>query len=469
MGGCDIEESLVRHITNAVPSFRYFTQHILPLSFDNGVHVTAPHTWEWADLLQEHHQVAMLAPRLHLKSTTIYGYLMWRILRAVDCSESWLYLSFQQELAEYHLRKLKHYIKANPVFAGLEDLTEAEGRIRFRWKGTDSLFEIAPSGILTFKRGWHGIGVIADDILADPAKQLDPVVIRKIGRIFEDDIYYLPEKDGFLHVVGTPQHHSDVFHTIRENYKEFAWRKFQAIVDEARQKSLWPERFPWSDIIQRRNASPRSFAKEMMCEPVWETDSYLDRDKLLACVEKGACTLPHSDDIRILLDSKSVVAGWDIGKKVHPSHFAVFYDDKGTLVQICDKWMDRWDYKDQLAFIQKAIDAYGIDTIVYDATRGEFDILSEQHALPKQLKPLSFVVKTKNAIATLLERRVNAKTIRFINDQRTLSEMLKVNSELDAYESDSGHGDSFWSIAMAVYAAEGARSEFYVPSQGLHL
>src|SRR5438552_18518485 len=39
-------------------------------------------------------------------------------------------------------------------------------------------------------------------------------------------------------------------------------------------------------------------------------------------------------------------------------------------------------------------------------------------------------------------------------DSRQIRSMLQVNKELDASESRDGHGDGFWSNALAVYARD---------------
>jgi len=71
-------------------------------------------------------------------------------------------------------------------------------------------------------------------------------------------------------------------------------------------------------------------------------------------------------------------------------------------------------------------------------------------------------------MATLLESRVNnsynisvlgqdtGPGIIFFGpkDSRQIRSMLQVNKELEASESRDGHGDGFWSVALAVYARD---------------
>jgi hypothetical protein len=164
----------------ALKSFKYFVKEIFPLSIRE--YIPARHLEDWADILEKHKRTALLAPRGHLKSTLMYAYLMWRILRGKK--ERWLYISFKQDMAQYHIRNFKHMVEDNPIFTNLYEFTDAEYIASYGWNPNKPCFEILPAGVTSFKRGWHGTGVIADDILADHAQELNPTTIQKITRIF---------------------------------------------------------------------------------------------------------------------------------------------------------------------------------------------------------------------------------------------------------------------------------------------
>ena len=59
----------------------------------------------------------------------------------------------------------------------------------------------------------------------------------------------------------------------------------------------------------------------------------------------------------------------------------------------------------------------------------------------------------KNRITPEFEKRVQNKQIELIPDRRMIDQILLVNNEFKAFETSEGHGDSFWSIALAVNAA----------------
>lgn len=448
-----MDEEQARKLPGAYRSFQKFIRDIFPLSFPQGKYIHASHVEDWAKTLQKNDRTARLAPRGHMKSTTLYAYLMWRILRTIEEKQTWLYMSYTDKLAAYHIRNVKALIRDNPYFQELIDLTDADSIIKCSWDGKTT-FEMHPASVTAFNRGWHG-NVICDDILADPDNMLNLTVLNKINRAFFDEVLRLPSPEDCLHLVGTPQHNQDLFFQIneRKDLMDFHWEKNQAIVNEIRKETLWPERYSYEMLDKMRKSSPRSFAREMMCEPVWDTNSFLIPDNVQKAASHGLESWNLSEANRAKVGMKDVVAGWDLGKKQHPSHFAVGMVEDGKLVQIYDKWMDRWDYTDQISkVIAPAINAFKIDRVLYDATRGELDALDEQRLLPPELEGVIMTSKEQHAMATQLEAAVNTDELWLINDQRTISELLKVNSELDAIESDTGHGDSFWSIAMMVKA-----------------
>lgn len=434
----------------AVKDFRTFLQVFLESSIEN--YIPAKHLQEWARILEQNKRTALLAPRGHLKSTLMYAYLAWRLARTGSKKENWLYVSFNYSMAQMHVRNFKKLIEKSWLFEELYDMTDAEHLARYSWDSRHLHFEVSPAGVLAFKRGWHGTGVIADDILADPANKLNPVIIQKINRVFFEDIIYLPNPEGYLHLVGTPQHHEDLFFMIKERRPDFSWHRYPAILNEKEKKVLWPERWPWEVLEQQRKAHPSSFKKEMMVEPVWDVESYLSREAVLQAVNPELRPMRLGEESKAAIGQANVVAGWDLGKKSHPSHLAVFKEQDGKLIQIYDLWMDKWDYIKQVKRIKEATEYFRIDRAYYDATRGEMETYKEAGELPSQWKGLSFTSKEKHHLATLLEEAINTGKIELINNQRTINQILAVDNELNAYETEEGHGDAFWSIAMAIKA-----------------
>jgi len=191
------------------------------------------------------------------------------------------------------------------------------------------------------------------------------------------------------------------------------------------------------------------------CSPVWSEEAFFKRDELYKAVDKELQELKELNK-----EYKSqVLAGLDIGMKTHPSHFTIFVNNKGIYTQIFEKFMDGWDYSRQVDFINNLIEVYKIDQIYYDDTRSELSGFKSRGIISSNVwKPIVFTLKTKYDMASNFSRLVNYKEngvdmskVKLLNRQRMIDSILSVSNELKAPESEIGHGDAFWSIALALY------------------
>lgn len=445
-------------IKKAEKSFPYFLEHIFPQSFTGDDIVRSPHTWKWAERIQNNKHTATLSARKHLKSTTMYAWVMWKLFKMNSSNkpESGLYMSYNQKMSAYHTENIKWLIESNPMFTGMEDLTRGSTKIDYNFKG--HRFTVEPSGILTFNRGWHGDWVVCDDILQDPTSELVFTIIDKINRIFMESVMSLPKEGGELHLCGTAQHTQDLFFKLKED-DSWNWAQYKAIINEAEGKTLWPELFSIERLKQiRGQIGDKAFNKEYMCSPVWSEDAYFNREELMSVVDPNIDTL--NTPAREWKDVGRVVAGLDIGKKAHPSHISIFRERDGMYTMIYQKFFDRWDYTRQVEYIKQLVDYYLIDELRYDNTRGELEPFAEQNIINKRIwKPVSFGTKNKFEMASNFTRHVNNKDaegnpnpkIKLLNNQRMIDSILSVNNDLKAPETDLGHGDCFWSIGLALY------------------
>jgi len=369
----------------------------------------------------------------------------------------------------YHTTNIKQLIQANPYFTQvrisdrpiIQDLTQGKAFIDYTW-GDGSRFRCTPSGILTFNRGWHGDGVICDDILADPTNELNFTVIEKISRTFFEQVMSLPKEGGQIHLVGTAQHQTDLFFQLKPN-KRWNWAEYKAILNEKKKRVLWPELFSYKRLCEIRNEElgDKAFNKEYMCSPVWTEEAYFQRDEIMRVVKDIKESKRPASEYK---DKQvQIVAGLDIGKKTHPSHFVIFALTQNHYTQIYEKFMDAWDYSRQVDFINGLIEFHLIDRLNYDDTRAELEGFRERRLIDSRIwKPIVFKITTKFDMASNFSRLVNHKEeevhkpqITLLNRQRQIDSILSVNNELKAPESEIGHGDAFWSIALAVYKEKG--------------
>jgi hypothetical protein len=152
------------------------------------------------------------------------------------------------------------------------------------------------------------------------------------------------------------------------------------------------------------------------------------------------------------LKNRTIVAGFDIGKKTHPSHLSVFAEVKGRLIQIYSKFFDGWNYTDQIEHLRQAIEVFKIDKLMYDDTRAEFEECRERGELPPEMEGVAFTAKSKFTMATELDRVITNKELKLLNDPRQTRSILSVDCDLKAPETSEGHGDAFFSLCLAVSA-----------------
>jgi len=437
----------------AIKYFDIFFNYIFSESIEKieGKFVRGWHIDKTCRRMQNQRRTVTVGPRKHIKSTIFYGYLAWQIYRMAYPLDEWFYLSYKDDLSQYHLKKVKRYIAVNSYFEHIENMTKAETILHYR-KG-NNYFICEPEGILSFKRGRHPRGVLCDDILQDPISQkakLDISQILKINEIFFKQVTSLPKEGGELHIVGTPQDESDLFFELKK-HSGYDWQLYQAIINYAKKEVLWPEMFPFERLIEIRDneVGHKAFQTEYQCVPVRSEEAYFMPQEIDSVINPRR--KPLNQWVKYKLN-KDIFAGLDIGKKRHPSHLAVFAVKNNKLVQILSKWMDNWDYIDQLDHCELVIENLKVDKLKYDNTRAEFEGFNEEGKLPTQMEPETLTSKMKHQLAVEFEKMVKNKTIELLPDQRQKRQILTVDNDLNAPETAEGHGDSFWSICLAIKA-----------------
>lgn len=443
------EESLRKQLTRE--SFWAFYELIFSESIKalEGKFVDSDHFKVWCDRLQNNKKTSMKSARLHCKSTVLHAWIMWKMWTIESPYTEGLYLSYKADLAAYQLKTLNRYIEVNPYFNEFERMTPADTIINYRRGNCQIIVE--PEGIMSFKRGRHPHFVLCDDILHDPQTKISIDQINKITTIFREQVQSLPKSDGDLHVVGTPQDEQDLFYHLEQD-ESFKSDVYTAIKNDVTKEVLWPEMYDYEKLKQiEKSITKKAFQKEYMCVPVRSSESFFTTEELKEVVNPQ---LENCDPYSERASIYDIRAGFDIGKKRHPSHLSVFENKNGKLIQILSYWMDGWAYVDQIEFLKEVIKNLNIDVVYYDATRGEFESFDERSEMPEQMTPFIFSAKSKHSSATNFEKRVENKTIELINDERQFRQVINCDNDLKSIETSEGHGDSFWSNAMAIESFE---------------
>ncbi len=431
--------------------FAFFVRHIFSQSFDK--FIRGQHIVNTAKLLGKNKKTIRVSARDHFKSTSLYAHFMWDLLHRPGLEGH--FFSYNASMSAYHLGKIKHLISRNPFYKEIIDLKPtAEGVLKYTWDRKE-ITTLDPCGLLAFKRGIHCPRIYVDDPLRDPDNKMNPMIINKINRIFVTEVLSMLKKDGQMHVVGTPQTDFDFFFN-KQVTEGFEVRVLPAVVNWKKKIALWPEHMSWQELMRRkRQLGDRIFSQEMLCKPVWTEQAWFSREKLLTVV--NTLLQPKKE----MLEDYYVVLGWDIGKKVHPSHVVIF-EEKGSghWVQIYQRFLDGWNYNDQLRHINELVRKFKVDEGAYDATRGEMESFVERGELSNVLDPVVFKTTNKHDMAVNFEKMVENNEVELLNDRRMLDQILVVDNDLQALETPEGHGDSFWSIALALWIA-GQKTESF--------
>jgi len=406
--------------------------------------------------------------RNHFKSTRLYADVMWRLLSEKDVGWEGWYFSYSHELAAYHIAKIKEFIKENIYFTGIIDhkLT-AESVLQYSWDGSTKM-TLRPAGLLSFKRGIHADHIYVDDPLSDPENKLVPTSIYKINNVLKQQLLPMINKGGTCRIVGTVQTPED-FYFDKTMQQTFHFWITPAIVDEPKGIALWPEWMSFDELVARREQQgERIFNPEYMASAVYAENSYISRQELVPlCTEENLPIRNHSE-----LNDSIVTGGFDVGKKVHPSHLALFkkvihYNiEKDTeeveYFQILSLWMDNWDYGKQVEKINQVIEYFNVQELLFDNTRSELESFMENGKLSHRAKPVVMSAKNQEKYAASFGALVDKKKIHFINESRNINQIVAMTSDLQAMTSAEGHGDSFWSSALGTFEAKNKRPNILV-------
>lgn len=438
-------------IARAVCSSKTFVNEIFSESFEN--FIDGAYVNKTAIFLRQNLKTCRVSARDHFKSAGFYCHFMEELLRYADCDfdREYHYFSFGDDMARYHVSKIKNLIKNNPFYAGLIDLkSTAEGVILYRWTGRKSVFSMEPHGMTSFKRGLHcNGGIYIDDPFQDPASKLDPKVIHKVNDIMKTQIVDIPIAGAFTHIAGTAQTKDDFFFDTKF-LGRFETRVLPAEVDSQNKIALWPEHMDWDELQARKmERGEKIYNQEYLCSPIYSESSFFN-DEQLDSMMFNIPNLKWNEEHDFGDDD--IIAGWDLGKHRHPAHFSIFRihgdPESGMWEQIHQVFFDNWDYEKQLEYIELCIENFGIDKLFFDNTRGEMEVVEEKGDLPNEMTGVVFTLKKKNAMAVEFDKRRTSAKIKLINDDRQKRSIFSVQNDLTSIENQDGHGDAFWSISL---------------------
>ena len=443
-----------------VGSFKNFVQNIWSLSYDNPEYFKAWHVGVLADDIQECVETGMnyvgVLPRGHFKSTILgHAFSVWRLLTAPR-DMSVLYLSYSDGMAKYHIAEINKTIARNPVITEMLVNRNPKADYSARFYKNNQPMEIMHGGLFSFKRGMHVNGaLIADDVLRDPENPLNMGQITKVEDHFMTESLFIPLKGVPVIVVGTPMMPGDLLSKLQDDPR-FKSRVLPALDPLPGRRVLMPELYTEDYLLAQQKARPKSFASEFMLVPHFATESYFDSEDIEKCEDATLRSHAATKKYTAWETGDQTFGGFDVGKKKHPSHLVIFRKRGEYIEQIHHSFLDGWSYSDQIEYLNEVADNFDLTSGYIDNTRGEL----EDRGLDARWRGMHFSQKSKNTMASVFENFVHGGKIKLIQDERQKQQILSVSNELKAPDTPLGHGDAFFSIAMALQAVHDTAYKF---------
>ena len=455
-----LSQGLLAQEKYQVGSFKDFVQNVWAHGYDNPEYFKAWHVGVIADDIQECVETGMnyvaVLPRFHFKSTVLgHAFSVWRLLTAPR-DMSILYLSYSDGMARYHIAEINKTIARNPILSDMLVNRNPKADFSARFYKNNQPMEIMHGGLFSFKRGMHVNGaLIADDVLRDPENPLNLSQITKVEDHFMTESLFIPLKGVPVIVLGTPMMPGDLLAKLQEDSR-FKSRVLPALDPVPDRRVLMPELYSEEWLLQQQAARPKSFASEFMLIPHFSTEAYFDEEDITKCeVDWLRSASPHKE----FTDWESgdqIFGGFDVGKKRHPSHLVLFKKRGEYIEQIHQSFLEGWSYSDQIEYLNEVAENFNITSGYIDNTRGEL----EDRGLDTRWRAMTFTRKSKNTMAQIFEKFIHSGTLRLIKDERQKQQILSVSNELKAPETPMGHGDAFFSIAMALQAVHDTAYKF---------
>ena len=425
--------------------------------------------------LEMHTHTMTVEARGHLKSTRFYIKLLHMLMVGDSVKDPHFYFSYNEDLAVSHLKNIKAAIDRNWMFQfyAYDLAPRSSSRIDYINRYTGANFRIEPVGLLGGVRGRHTDGIsVVDDPFRDEANKIDAKNVKKINNIIREAVLSVPNPvpGHEIHITGTAQTRDDIY--FDKNFDMANGGRYHVSVTPACSEAdlskdiVWPERWSAEELkLRRLELGQASFKQEYLCVPAYDTNPFLDEDLIEAATDNG---LVESKE-PIPEHGVEVVAAYDPARNRHSAHGTIWRVDYDgpiqTWTQLRSRFWDRVKYTSQLAWWRWAIKHYRIGKVLVDNTRDTFTVLEKGEAdkIPHQMELVKVTKALKGEWAHALDISLTRsadptgdRRVRLLPDPRQRVHLLSVDADkLEAIETRDGdgkigHGDAFWSNAMAM-------------------
>jgi hypothetical protein len=241
--------------------------------------------YSWTQLLQTSDHLCIECPRQHGKST--FWTVVYPLFKlAMYENYNVAIISASEDQAVMLLSFMARIVESNEFLMS----KRAKGA---KWSSTEISYNggiVRAKGVGSEIRGGTYDYVICDDILRSDNKLSDTEIENFIKEETEATILV---RRGQLVIVGTPKHPQDIFSNVLDMIEEvpdcgWVFRRYQAILDDATQTLLCPDRFTYQQLMQKKKIiGALKFDKEFMCL-TYSSGSQLFTDEIVKiALDKG--------------------------------------------------------------------------------------------------------------------------------------------------------------------------------------
>ena len=296
----------------------------LPLSSFNQIYVNAydgeaqikkwktiPLQDVYEDIWEKNQNSLILAPREHLKTTSLLQYLIKKIfLRKFPLEIN--YYHFNDQIANEKFQKLKRYIQKSPYLSLNFRMKEADTWSKSKIELADGTI-IQPMSYQSGNIGKHPHIIVLDDVIDKSVIYSDDLNKKAIDNFYTNIYPQISKKDNDKKImaIGTVQRKDDLYANLPDSFSKHV---FEAIKQDG--QPLSPELFSLADLERIRKdisskQGERFWLKEYMNRPF----------EALGFIIKKEYIQYYSHEPQGLI----IYQGWDlsVGKNIEKGDFTV--------------------------------------------------------------------------------------------------------------------------------------------------
>lgn len=452
---------IVEFNTRCQYDFKFFCERLLGLDGYGGIH---PYQLEWFKLIRDNDRVLIQSAAGFSKTTIFEAIALW--IAWNNIGKKIMIVANTDAKSKEITNEISNFTNHNEIINELKPKDYRETWNKSELKTTTNC-RIFCKPYTENMRGSR-----ADFILLDEA---DSKPYRKIS-IFYEHVLTRLNPGGKVALISTPESATGLMSHIREKdriKKDYIFKKYPAIIniktpgDYFSGESIWPERFPISELKKRFSAGNEySFKKLYLCDEKAESDESIFRTKyILDCFNNNeklsvrptggfvvmACDFAYSSGPRADFDAYTIIEKKNTFFTIR--HIEIW---KGVPVPV------------KVSRIQELCEEYEPNMIVCDKSNIGSAVIDEliSRGIPVQEQGFSHIER-KDLLMTLKGVIENKKLVipRYVDDSSELKltdELVaqlvgfvkreSESSNLELIDSTYTHDDIAISVAMAVKA-----------------